>query len=57
MKFEESWAKRIGKQVRIIPELAFFFMMNSSEYASHMDKLISELEIPEEKNDDEEENQ
>ena len=39
--------KRIGKQVRIVPELAFFHD-DSSEYASHMDALIEGLEIPEE---------
>ncbi len=37
--------KRIGKSVRIIPELAFF-PDDSASYAQHMDKVISDLEIP-----------
>lgn len=51
-------AKRIGKSARIIPELAFF-PDDSASYAQHMDKVISDLNIPpappeqeEEKNDD-----
>ncbi|MDI1321646.1 MAG: 30S ribosome-binding factor RbfA [Algoriphagus sp.] len=52
-------AKRIGKSVRIIPELAFF-PDDSASYAQHMDKVISDLHIPpappeeenEEENDD-----
>ena len=48
--------KRIGKQVRIVPEIAFFHD-DSSDYASRMDKLIAGLEIPEESNNEEEENQ
>ena len=38
-------AKRIGKSVRIIPELAFF-PDDSASYAQHMDKVISDLNIP-----------
>jgi ribosome-binding factor A len=38
-------AKRIGKSVRIIPELAFF-PDESASYAQHMDKIISGLNIP-----------
>ena len=37
--------KRIGKSVRIIPELAFF-PDDSASYAQHMDKIISSLNIP-----------
>ncbi|KEO73204.1 30S ribosome-binding factor RbfA [Anditalea andensis] len=48
---------RIGKSVRIIPELAFF-LDESSAYAQHMDKVISALDIPdadeEEQEDDKE---
>lgn len=47
--------KRIGKQVRIIPELAFFHD-DSQDYASRMDKLISGLDIPEESDSEDEEN-
>lgn len=36
---------RIGKQVRIIPELAFF-LDDTAEYASHMERLIGGLHIP-----------
>ena len=49
-------AKRIGKSVRVIPEIAFF-PDESAAYAQHMDKVISDLEIPEaedEESDEEE---
>lgn len=45
---------RIGKTVRIIPEIAFF-MDESSAYAQHMDRVISGLDIPEVPDNDEEE--
>jgi len=45
---------RIGKTVRIIPEIAFF-MDESSAYAQHMDRVISGLDIPEAPDNDEEE--
>lgn len=38
-------SKRIGKSVRIIPEIAFF-PDDSATYAQHMDKVISDLNIP-----------
>ncbi|TFV95543.1 30S ribosome-binding factor RbfA [Algoriphagus kandeliae] len=38
-------ARRIGKSVRIIPELAFF-PDESAAYAQHMDQIISDLDIP-----------
>lgn len=47
-------AKRIGKSVRIIPELAFF-PDDSAAYAQHMDQVISGLEIPPAPEEDEEE--
>lgn len=47
-------AKRIGKSVRIIPELAFF-PDDSASYAQHMDKVISGLNIPPAPQEDEEE--
>lgn len=37
--------KRVGKSVRIIPEIAFF-MDESASYAQHMDQVISKLNIP-----------
>lgn len=46
-------AKRIGKSVRVIPELAFF-PDDSASYAQHMDKVIGELNIPEAPEDEEE---
>lgn len=51
-------AKRIGKSVRVIPELAFF-PDESAAYAQHMDKVISKLDIPEapEDEDNEEEDE
>lgn len=47
---------RIGKQVRIVPEIAFF-MDNTLERANRIDDILSKLEIPpEEKDGDDEEN-
>lgn len=45
---------RIGKSVRIVPELALF-MDESGSYAQHMDKVINSLDIPEPSDEDEEE--
>lgn len=50
----KNLGNRIGKNVRIIPELAFF-LDESSAYAQHMDQLISNLDIPEPQDEDEEE--
>ncbi len=36
---------RIGKQVRVVPEL-IFYLDDSADHAAHIDKLLSELEIP-----------
>ena len=36
---------RIGKTVRVVPEL-IFYLDESADYASHIDKLLSELDIP-----------
>lgn len=38
-------AQRIKKQVRVIPELIFYFD-DTASYAAHMDELFSGLEIP-----------
>ena len=43
---------RIGKSVRIVPELAFF-LDESSAYAQHMDQVFSDLNIPEPPEEDE----
>lgn len=45
--------KKIKNQVRKIPEL-MFYLDDSSEYASKMDQLFNELDIPSEDKDDEE---
>jgi ribosome-binding factor A len=45
--------RRIGKDVRHIPEL-IFYLNEAADYASHMDKLISGLDIPSAEEDDEE---
>lgn len=45
---------RIGKSVRIVPEIALF-MDDSASYAQHMDKVISSLDIPEAPEEEEEE--
>ncbi|MFN3757835.1 MAG: 30S ribosome-binding factor RbfA [Algoriphagus aquaeductus] len=44
-EIRHALAKRIGKTVRVIPELAFF-PDDSASYAQHMDKVISDLNIP-----------
>ncbi len=49
-----SLGNRIGKSVRIIPEIALF-LDESSAYAQHMDQVISDLDIPDAPEDDEEE--
>lgn len=46
-------AKRIGKSVRVVPELAFF-PDDSASYAQHMDKVIGDLNIPQAPKDEEE---
>ena len=50
-------AQRIKDQVRVIPEL-IFYLDDSAEYAAHMDKIISGLDIPppDDKNEQEEDN-
>ncbi len=48
--------KRIGKQVRIVPELALFDDKTAEE-ASHMDKLIDSLVIPPETPEDQEDSE
>lgn len=37
--------KRIGKQARVVPELNFFHD-DSAAYASHMEQVLSQLDIP-----------
>lgn len=44
---------KIGKQVRIVPDLQFF-LDDTAEYASRIDHLLSGLDIPEEEDDEEE---
>jgi len=48
--------KRIGKQVRIVPELAFFHD-DSANYASEIDNLISGIDIPDVLKDSEEDSE
>jgi len=50
----KNLGNRIGKNVRIVPELAFF-LDESSAYAQHMDQVISNLDIPDTQDEDEEE--
>ncbi|WP_158856007.1 30S ribosome-binding factor RbfA [Lunatibacter salilacus] len=47
--------QRIGKSVRIIPELALF-LDESAAYAQHMDGVISKLDIPEASDEEDEDN-
>jgi len=51
----KNLGNRIGKSVRIVPEIAFF-RDESSAYAQHMDQVLSDLNIPEAPEEDEEEN-
>lgn len=44
---------KIGKRVRIVPEIAFFHD-DTEEKASHLDKLIDSLNIPSADDDDKE---
>ncbi|AEL24870.1 30S ribosome-binding factor RbfA [Cyclobacterium marinum] len=48
--------RRIGKSVRVIPELAFF-LDESAAYAQHMDAVISKLDIPEAPEEDEDDDE
>lgn len=48
--------RKIGKQVRIIPELAFFHD-DTEERASKMDKLIDSLDIPPEDDENSKDNE
>jgi len=45
---------RIGKSVRVVPEIALF-IDDSASYAQLMDKVISTLDIPEASDEEEEE--
>ena len=45
--------RRIGKQVRRVPEL-IFYMDDTAEYTSKMDRLIDELHIPPARDDENE---
>jgi ribosome-binding factor A len=49
-------SKRIGKSVRVIPEIAFF-PDDSATYAQYMDKVISDLNIPPAPAEEEEEDE
>jgi ribosome-binding factor A len=46
---------RIGKQVRIVPEIAFF-MDDTLERANRIDNILSKLDIPPEEEDEDDEN-
>ncbi|MEN8248063.1 MAG: 30S ribosome-binding factor RbfA [Bacteroidota bacterium] len=44
--------RKIGKQVRIVPDLRFF-LDETEERAAHMDELFRNLDIPQEEESDE----
>lgn len=44
-------AKRIKNQVRVIPEL-IFYLDDTAEYAAKMDKILSQLDIPQDSKED-----
>ena len=51
-KVRGSLGRAIGKEVRVIPELAIF-LDNTAELASKMDSLIEGLDIPDEPENEE----
>lgn len=53
-EIRKALGNKIGKQVRVVPEL-IFFIDEVEEDAHRMDKLISGLDIPKEKSRNEEE--
>lgn len=53
-KVRGELGRKIGKQVRIIPELAFF-LDATAETAQSIDRLIDSLDIPEEDDSENEE--
>ena len=46
-----SLAKRIRNQVRVIPEIAFFYD-DTIAYSNRIDEILSDLDIPEEEEDE-----
>lgn len=44
---------RIGKVVRIVPELVFY-LDDSADYAAHIDSILADLDIPPEEEDENE---
>lgn len=52
-ELRKNLGNKIGKQVRIVPELAFFHD-NTEEKAAYMDHLIDSLEIPDKEKNNEE---
>jgi len=53
-EIRKALGNKIGKQVRVVPEL-IFFIDEVEEDAQRMDKLISGLDIPKENSNSEEE--
>lgn len=41
----QALARRVGKQLRIVPDLVFF-LDDSASYAAHMDQVFGDLHIP-----------
>lgn len=44
---------RIGKVVRVVPELVFY-LDDSADYAAHIDSILADLDIPPEEEDENE---
>ena len=44
-EIRKALGKRIGKQVRRVPEL-IFYLDEGAEYAQHIDEILSKLDIP-----------
>ena len=53
-EIKKHLGNKIGKQVRIVPELAFF-MDDTLEKASRIDDILSKLDIPPEEEDENDE--
>jgi ribosome-binding factor A len=54
-QIRKELGNKIGKQVRIVPEL-YFYLDELEERAARIDKIIDELNIPPAREDDTEEN-
>ncbi len=50
-EIRKALGKRIGRQVRRVPEL-IFYLDEGAEHAQHIEEILSKLDIPPEKEDE-----